>query len=140
MNVMASSALALVLTVPVLGSEVCTNTPDYDLKTETKISGSVTEVIQVPPGSALEGTQLKIRNYLETAVVYLGPPEFIKIFDFKFHAGEEVEITGSKVKCGTNELILARRVSVGNTLIVFRNEKGTPQWLWMKRMPMPTGL
>ncbi|MGO9169282.1 MAG: hypothetical protein ACLP56_20630 [Candidatus Sulfotelmatobacter sp.] len=47
-----------------------------------------------------------------------------------FSKGDGVVLTGSKVKQGAADLILAREVVKGNETLVLRDEKGNPVWNW----------
>jgi hypothetical protein len=44
--------------------------------------------------------------------------------------GDEVNLTGSKVKQDGSDLILAREVSKGSDTLVLRDDKGKPVWDW----------
>ena len=45
-----------------------------------------------------------------------------------FNKGDEISLTGSKVKQGEADLLLAREVVRGNDTVVLRDEKGNPVW------------
>jgi hypothetical protein len=47
-----------------------------------------------------------------------------------FKKGDEVALTGSKVKQDTSDLVLAREVVKGTDALVLRDEKGVPVWNW----------
>jgi hypothetical protein len=47
-----------------------------------------------------------------------------------FSKGDELAFTGSKVKYGGADLILAREVVRGTETLVLRDEKGNPVWNW----------
>jgi hypothetical protein len=47
-----------------------------------------------------------------------------------FSKGDELSISGSKIKQGDADLILAREVVKGNNTFVFRDDKGSPVWSW----------
>ena len=49
-----------------------------------------------------------------------------------FKKGDEVALTGSKVKKDEADLILAREVVKGTDTLVLRDEKGKPIWDWHK--------
>jgi hypothetical protein len=46
--------------------------------------------------------------------------------------GDEVSLTGSKVKQDGADMILAREVVKGNDTLVLRDDKGKPVWNWHK--------
>lgn len=114
-------------------------TPGYNLKTETEITGSIGSVSQISTG-ALQGVFLTVKTKGDTLDVYLAPADFIKIFDVQLKPGVEITATGSKVKFGDKEIMLARAVGIGKVDLILRDPKGTPQWLWMNRHDIPTGL
>src|SRR5579859_4556257 len=102
MKMIANSAVAFLLAS---GASICfgdggsvrDGLQQYDLKTEITIAGSIAEISEVT-GKGLEGVSLKIKTKTDTIDVYLAPDEFIKMLDFKFRKGDELEVTGAQVK------------------------------------------
>jgi hypothetical protein len=47
-----------------------------------------------------------------------------------FAKGDEIAFTGSKVKQGDTDLVLAREVVKGTDTLVLRDQKGNPVWNW----------
>jgi hypothetical protein len=47
-----------------------------------------------------------------------------------FRKGDEIALTGSKVKQGEADLVLVREVVKGADTLVLRDEKGNPIWSW----------
>jgi hypothetical protein len=45
-----------------------------------------------------------------------------------FNKGDEIEVTGSKVKFNGTDTILAREITRGQDSFVFRDENGKPVW------------
>jgi hypothetical protein len=122
-------AFALLFTVPLLaqgGREA--NPPKYDVHTETKIKGTVEEVKLPPKGSEKEAAHLLVKTGTDTADVYLCPASFLDDIGVSFSKGDEIALTGSRVKQGEANLILAREVVKGTDTLVFRDEKGNPVW------------
>jgi len=66
----------------------------------------------------------------ETVDVYLCPKSFLDDLGVSFGKGDEIALTGSKVKQGETDLILAREVVKGNDTLVLRDDKGNPVWSW----------
>jgi len=91
---------------------------------------------------ALVGVYLTVKTRTADVELYLGPSEFIKMFDVHFKSGDDIRATGSKVKFENKDLVLARELEVGKSLITLtlRDAKGTPQWLWMTKRPVPTSI
>jgi hypothetical protein len=107
-----------------------TSPPKYDVNTETKMKGVVEEFKLPPKGSEKEAVHLLVKAGADTGDVYLCPKSFLDELGVSFSKGDEVALTGSKVKQGDADLILAREVVKGNDTLVLRDEKGNPVWNW----------
>ena len=121
--------IAILFALPLLaqkGQE--TNRPKYDLSTETKMKGTVEEVRLPPAGNAKEITHLLVKTGSDSVDVYLCPKSFLDDMGVSFSKGEEIALTGSKVKQGDLELILGREVVKGTDTLVLRDDKGNPVW------------
>lgn len=106
--------------------------PKYDLHTETKMKGTVEELKLPPKGSEKEGAHLLMKNGSDTIDIYLCPGSFLQDMGVTFKKGDEIALTGSKVKQGDADLILAREVVKGTDTLVLRDEKGSPIWNWRR--------
>ncbi|HYL12488.1 MAG TPA: hypothetical protein VEV41_05610 [Terriglobales bacterium] len=104
--------------------------PKYDLKTEAKVKGTVEELKLPTKGSEKEVAHLLVKNGTDTVDVYLCPKSFLDDMGVSFSKGEEIALTGSKVKQDAADLILAREVVKGSDTLVLRDEKGVPIWNW----------
>ena len=102
--------------------------PKYDLQTEAKIKGTIEEVKLPPKGSAKEIVHLLLKNGPDTMDLYLCPKSFMDEMGMDFTKGDEITLTGSKVKQGDTDLILARELVKGNNTFVLRDAKGDPVW------------
>jgi hypothetical protein len=102
--------------------------PKYDLQTEAKIKGTIEEVKLPPKGSAKEIVHLLLKNGPDTMDLYLCPKSFMDEMGMDFTKGDEITLTGSKVKQGETDLILARELVKGNNTFVLRDAKGDPVW------------
>ena len=105
-----------------------TNRPKYDLSTESKMKATVQEVKLPAKGSEKEIVHLLVKIGTDTFDVYLCPKSFLDDMGVNFSQGEEIVVTGSRIKRGEAELILAREVVRGNDTLVLRDEKGNPVW------------
>jgi hypothetical protein len=124
-------ALALLCTLSLVAQKAQeTSQPKYDVHTETKMKGSVEDVRLPPKGSEKEIAHLLLKNSTETVDVYLCPKTFLDDMGVSFGKGDEIALTGSKVKQREAELILAREVVKGNDTLVLRDDKGNPVWSW----------
>ena len=121
--------VALLCTVPLVAQKAQeTSPPKYDLRTETKMKGTVEEVKLPPKGSEKDVVHLLVKSGTDTVDVYLCPKSFLDDMGVSFGKGDEIAMTGSKVKQGETDLILAREVVRGTDTLVLRDEKGNPVW------------
>jgi hypothetical protein len=102
--------------------------PKYDLHTETKIKGVIDEVNLLAIESRKDFTELIIKNGDDKAHIYLCPKPFQEEMGISFIKGDQIAVTGSKVKQDTAEVILARELVKGTDTLSFRDDKGNPVW------------
>ncbi len=102
--------------------------PKYNLQTETKMNATVEELKLPPKGSEREVAHLLIKTGTETVDVYLCPKFFLDDMGMSFSKGDEIALTGSKVKHDGADLILAREVVKGTDTLLLRDDKGRPVW------------
>ena len=119
------SAIVFLYAAVLLGQHPTTS-PKYDLQTETKMKGTVDEVT-LPPG-AKEIVHLLVKTDTGTVDVYLCPKSFLEDMGMSFAKGDQISFTGSKVKQGDADLILARELVKGTDTFVLRDAKGKPVW------------
>lgn len=105
-----------------------TSAPKYDVQTETKMKGTVEDVKMPPDGNAKAAVHLLVKTGSDTVDVYLCPKSFLDDMGVTFTKGEEIALTGSKVKQGDADLVLAREVVKGTDTVVLRDDKGKPVW------------
>jgi len=106
--------------------------PKYDLTTETKMKGTVQELKLPEKGSEKEGARMTVKSGADTLDVYLCPKSFLEDMGSTLAKGDEISLTGSKVKQDGADMILAREVVKGNDTLVLRDDKGKPVWNWHK--------
>jgi len=110
----STRSVALLCTLPLAAKKAQeTSPPKYDVHTEIKMKGTVEEVKLPPKGSEKEVAHLLVKSGTDTADVYLGPKSLL----------DEIVLTGSKVKQGEADLILAREVVKGTDTLVLRDEE-----------------
>jgi hypothetical protein len=107
-----------------------TSLPKYDLHTETKTKGIVDEVNLLPVGTRKDFTELVIKSGAEKVHIYVSPQTFQEEMGISFNKGDEIAVTGSKVKRDASDVILARELVKGSETLVFRDDKGNPVWNW----------
>jgi hypothetical protein len=106
------------------------SSPKYDTHSETKMKATVQELKLPPKGSEKEVAHLFAKNGTDTIDIYLCPQSFLADMGISFTKGDEIALTGSKVKQGEADLILAREVVKGTDTLVLRDDKGNPVWSW----------
>ncbi|MGZ4787453.1 MAG: hypothetical protein ACXVZV_01045 [Terriglobales bacterium] len=109
--------------------------PKYDAKTEVHIAKATvidTKEVTLPNGQ--QRFRLIVKAGDETLEICLCPKKFLESMDTAFDKGDEVEITGSKVKESEDKtIILAREVTKGQNTLVLRDKHGEPVWTWMEK-------
>ena len=92
------------------------------------MKGIVEDVRLPPKGSEKEVAHLLVKTGTDTVDVYLCPKSFLDDMGVSFSKGDEITLTGSKVRQGEADLILAREVVRGTDTLVLRDDKGNPVW------------
>jgi hypothetical protein len=107
--------------------------PKYDAQTETKMKGTIEDVTLPASGHEKEIVHLVMKNGTETLDIYLCPKSFLDDMGIAFSKGDEITVTGSKVKQGENETVLAKQAEKGNDTLVLRDDKGNAVWAWSSK-------
>jgi hypothetical protein len=94
------------------------------------MKGAVAEIKLPPKGNEKDVVHLLMKNGEEIVDLYFCPKSFMDDMGVSFSKGDELAFTGSKVKYGGADLILAREVVRGTETLVLRDEKGNPVWNW----------
>jgi len=102
--------------------------PKYDLQTEAKIKGTVLEI--KAPEKEKDNLHMMLKSGEDTLDVLLCPKSFVTEMGITFAKGDEVVVTGSKVKVDETNLVLAREVAKGDDSLILRDAKGAPAWNW----------
>jgi hypothetical protein len=103
------------------------SSPKYDAQTETQMKGTVDDLRM--PSSENEIVYLLMKTGTDSDFeVYLCPKSFLDDMGLTFAKGEQIILTGSKVKQGDADLVLAREIVKGTDTIVLRDDKGKPVW------------
>lgn len=104
------------------------NEPAYNPAAVVDVDGTIAAVRQVPAGNPMQGVHLTVKTKAAAFDVYLGPADFMRIFKTNFRVGDEVEVSGSKVKSGANYVILTREIEVAGADLTLRDASGAPDW------------
>lgn len=101
----------------------------YNPATETTVKGTIEQVRQVNGRKGWwTGTHLTLKTAKETLDVHIGPSWFLAEKKFSVAKGEQIEVTGSKIKYQGADAIIAREVKKGKQVLVLRNAQGIPEW------------
>jgi hypothetical protein len=108
-------------------------TPDtgvlkYDLQTEMKAKGTVEEINVLSVGARKDFTELILKSGDDKLHIYVCPKPFENEMGISFAKGDEIAVTGSKVKQDASDVILARELVKGTDTLMFRDGKGKPVW------------
>ena len=122
----------LVLCVPIVfaqrGGGHQKHTRIYDPKTEVTVKGSVEEVLQYSGKGSSTGTHLMLNSSEGSLDVHLGPSWFLSQQKIEFTKGNEIEVTGAKVKVNGKVTVIAREIKKDEKVITLRNAQGVPEW------------
>ena len=100
----------------------------YDLQTEMKAKGTVEEINVLSVGARKDFTELILKSGDDKLHIYVCPKPFESEMGISFAKGDEIAVTGSKVKQDTSDVILARELVKGTDTLMFRDDKGKPVW------------
>jgi hypothetical protein len=78
-------------------------------------------------GSANE-KQLVLKTDTDTLHIHLGPTAFLRDRKVDIKEGDRLTVTGSHVRLGDSQVVLAREVRKGNTVWTLRDTAGRPLW------------
>jgi hypothetical protein len=109
-------------------SEKSNEGPKYDPGTVVEFLATVMDVQEAPQDSPMSGIHLTVKAGSENLDAYLGPTAFLKEFEVTFAKGDRVQLTGSKVKWGRGQIILAREIRKEGTTVYLRDNQGKPYW------------
>jgi hypothetical protein len=141
LSIQPSKAVAAVLRVPLFlllcvipglsqKPPTANHGPKYDLQTETKTKGIIDEINVLTVGTRKDFAELIVKSGEDKVHVYVCPKPFQEEMGISFSKGDEITITGSKVKQDTADVILARQLVKGSDTLMFRDDKGNPVWDW----------
>lgn len=102
--------------------------PKYDRQTEMKAKGVEEEINVLSVGGRKDFTELVLKSGDDKLHIYVCPKPFQDEMGITFIKGDELAITGSKIKQETSEIILARDMVKGTDTLMFRDDKGKPVW------------
>jgi hypothetical protein len=125
---MAAMLLLALLSTPAAAQKDAAASPKYDFATEAHFKGTIEEVKEIPTKTG-PAIHLMFKTGGEVMEVYLCPHAFLQEMEMGFAKGDQIEVTGSKVKVDDADVILAKEVVKGNDTLILRDKKGAPVWL-----------
>ena len=102
--------------------------PRYDTATEVTLRGTITKVESHMGRMGWNGTHLVVSFESETLTVHVGPSNYIDQQGFSFAAGQQIEVTGSRIKFEGTDVLIAREIKKGEKVLTLRNSQGIPAW------------
>jgi hypothetical protein len=127
-NVLALSLFLTLTTIAVSAQAAGKPGSKYDVTKETKLKGTITQVIE--GAGTTDPTILTLKSGDKVISVELAPKDYLKEIECWVKVGDVVEVTGAKV-ADAGDQIIAREVVLGNSTMVLRDNKGVPVWeLW----------
>jgi hypothetical protein len=132
LSVVISLPLLFSFTLSVAQDAVQTDhgAPKYDQKTETKTKGVVDDIKVLALGSRKDFVELVVKSGTSEVPIYVCPKPFQDEMGVTFSKGDEISVTGSKVKQEEIDVILARELVKGTDTLMFRDDKGNAVWDW----------
>ena len=96
--------------------------------TET-IRGRVAEVERMGPATGPRGgVHLVVKTEDGNVPVMVGPSWYVEDQKVEFHAGDKIEVTGSKMKMDDHSVLLAAEIKKGDQVLRLREKNGMPLW------------
>lgn len=104
--------------------------PRYDPKTEVTVTGTVEKVTEHAGkgGGCCTGRHVSLRTAEGTLDVHLGPSDYWEKHGFELAAGDQIQVTGSKIEVDGSPVLLAREVRKGDKTVALRDAQGIPAW------------
>lgn len=102
--------------------------PRYDTATEVTLRGTITKVETHKGRMGWDGTHLVVSFDAETLAVHVGPSNYLSQQEFSFLSGDQIEVTGSKIKLEGTDVLIAREIKKGEKVLTLRNSQGIPAW------------
>lgn len=110
------------------GGRGAATAPGYDRKAEVTLQMTVTEIKRMAGPGGQGGVHLIVNSASGAIEVDLGPQWFLTERKYTFAVGDELTVTGARVKRNSGDALIAREVKRGAQTMQFRDPKGLPLW------------
>jgi len=121
----AFSALAVpVMAQKATGVKKAHLTPFYDATKEVTLQGTVENVLRTPSRGMLPGSHIMLATASGVLDTHLGPFAFKGYKPLNVEPGSRVEVVGVMKTIRSNQVFLARKITVGQEEYNIRNEHG----------------
>ena len=102
--------------------------PNYDVKAEVTLQVTIIEIRRIEGAGGQSGVHLMVKSGSGTLEVDLGPQWFLTERKYAFAVGDELSVTGARIKRNRGDAFIAREVKRGEQTMLFRDAKGFPLW------------
>lgn len=100
----------------------------YNTASVATVSGEITSIESVTRGwGGSTGTHLVLNTGSGALTVYAGPSWFLQD-KVQLVRGDRIEVTGSRINVDGKPGIVAKEIKKGASVVVLRNNDGTPLW------------
>lgn len=127
-GLMPKHLLAIAAIVLIAPSLFAQSQPKYDPATEAKLKGIVEELKLDPPTGGKPVAYLVLKNGENKTQIFLCPKSFLDEMGISFSPGDDVQVTGSKIKQDGADMMLAREVEKSGDTLTLRFKDGKPAW------------
>jgi hypothetical protein len=113
---------------PIFAQSVATPRAPYDRATEVAIAGTIAGVDAYPAADGAVAVHLEVNTGREFVRVVAGPAVYIGQNNFSFLLDDRISVIGVRVSHDGYTAVWARSIAKGSTMLVLRNDDGTPRW------------
>lgn len=100
----------------------------YDTASEVTVNGTVEAVNEVTGRRGWNGTHLQLKTADGMLDVHAGPSWFLSKNKLQVAKGDQIQVTGSKIRFNDTDALLARTIKKGDSEVTLRNANGVPVW------------
>jgi len=103
--------------------------PTYNAAAETSLTGVVQETKEFYcPLADDQGMHLLLRTAQGNVLVHVAPARFLRTQGIHFNPQDQVEVIGTRVRFQGQDAMLAREITRGSEVLIFRDHQGHPLW------------